>query len=96
MADAPSRLNITGHAPNLEFHSPILWKAVKLIEDRDTGYSYAVATAFDPLRNEVLLIGGSSAGPVPLRRVFRSVKNRWEMVTDKDFEFAVLRLADGK
>jgi len=94
MADASSSLNITDHAAN--FESPILWKTSKLIEDRDMGNTYAVATAFDPLRNEVLFIGGSPAEPVPLRRVFRKVENRWEMVMDSGFVFKVLRLADGK
>jgi hypothetical protein len=77
------------------FPSPILWRATLLLRD-SVGRSYAVATAIDPLKKEELSVSAGSTGWVPLRRLFLSNENGWELVQDKGLQFTALRLAEQK
>jgi hypothetical protein len=92
MDPIPGELQVTDRAPQLVFVSPVHWRATLLLRD-SAGRSYAVATAIDPLKNHELFVAGSTDW-VPLRRLFLSNQNGWELVQDEGLQFTALRLAE--
>ena len=92
MDSIPVGWEVADSAPQLEFLSPIHWRATLLLRD-SSGRSYAVATAIDPLTNHELFVAGST-DLVPLRRLFLSNQDGWELVQDEGMQFTALRAAE--